>query len=621
MTVVALTHAPPAPAVISALVRLGVDYVLSGHTHTNRVVDHGGLIELTTEPLLMGGLDFVPAGYRVLTLDRGRLAGYHRTVVAAPQLAIVAPAPGGCVPLTGGAVVVAAELDARVPDVTARLDCGTPIALRHAGGWNWRAALPTLPAGTHTVTVKVGPIARVTSFVVGCEPPSQVAAGAAGAAWFQVGGTAAHTGAVQREIKPPLVQRWATAVGGHLLHGTPAIADRAAFVVATDLGRGETSGVIAIELETGAVRWRHTTSVPVRGGPAVIGSTLAVTELDGTVLGLDIHTGQVRWRYELGDAGMPPEAAATYAPVTVDGGDFLVGNQRQLAAIDPRGKLRWRTAPVPAGESSQSLAAVAVGSGVVVGVFDREVGGIVAWDRATGRERWRLVSNTSESAVTLPLTLAINATPVISGDLVYFSNGLLEVFALELATGKLRWRVWLDQSGFDWGNATVGALAIAGGVLVVPTLYRDLVGLDAATGKVRWRVPAAAGPLRTTHYRGVGMAGFEAAPVITGDLVWAGDTSGQLGAYALATGAARWKLDLGLPMFAGIAIAGDSLVVATYDGSVRLLVPGRPPAVPAPLPCEVHRSHGCCQTSPLTASWLVVVVLVLWFRRGTLIIR
>ena len=46
MTIVALTHAPPTAAVTAALRDLGVAYVLTGHTHSNRLVDHDGVIEL-----------------------------------------------------------------------------------------------------------------------------------------------------------------------------------------------------------------------------------------------------------------------------------------------------------------------------------------------------------------------------------------------------------------------------------------------------------------------------------------------------------------------------------------------------------------------------------------------
>ncbi|MCX5740984.1 MAG: metallophosphoesterase, partial [Proteobacteria bacterium] len=81
MPIVALTHGPPAPEVVAVLHELGVDAVLTGHVHANHVTDHDGLVELGTEPLLMGGLDFSPAGYRVITLDGGRLVTAHHSVV------------------------------------------------------------------------------------------------------------------------------------------------------------------------------------------------------------------------------------------------------------------------------------------------------------------------------------------------------------------------------------------------------------------------------------------------------------------------------------------------------------------------------------------------------------
>ena len=138
MTIVALTHAPP-PAVVQTLHALGVDYVFTGHTHTNRVMDHDGLIELNTEPLVMGGLDFTPAGYRIVTIDAGKLSSYHRTTIDAPPPCCRPRAADA--PETAAPLVVAAELDAGDATVTARVDCATPIALRFAGGWSWRAQL------------------------------------------------------------------------------------------------------------------------------------------------------------------------------------------------------------------------------------------------------------------------------------------------------------------------------------------------------------------------------------------------------------------------------------------------------------------------------------------------
>jgi len=594
MTVVAMTHGPPSPLVVEQLRALGVDFVLSGHTHTNRVIDHGGLREINTEPFLMGGLDFTPGGYRVITIDHGVLTSEHRTTIDHPRIELVAPARGQCVPAGGGPLIVATELDAAEATVTARVDCSTPLTLSFQGGWSWRTTLPALTPGPHSVAlagVTTGGthVARTFSFEV-CVPE---AAPLAGAPWPQLGGNAAHTGARDRELAPPLVARWTTSVGGHVMHGAPAIAHGMIYVTTTDLANGDAGGVVALDLETGALRWRAPAAMAIRGAATVSGDIVSAVQIDGTVLAFDARSGVPRWRYELG-MGLPPKAAATYGSIVADEGDLIIGNQRHLATIDASsGRPLWLRDPVRAASEFPSLATIAVGDDIAVGVFDRELGGVLAWDRATAELLWQLTGDVSNS---------INASPVIADGLVYLSNGATEVIALELATGAQRWKSKLDPTGYDWAIATIGTPAIANGVIVVPTLWRELVGLDATSGRILWRFGAAAGTeLRATHYAGTGERGFAASPVITGDIVWAVDTSGHLAALDLHTGALLWRTDLALPVLAGIATTGNGLVIASYDGTVRALVPTKAERAPITVAsCDAPPTTGCCdaRTNP-----------------------
>jgi uncharacterized protein (TIGR03382 family) len=606
ITIVALTHAPPSPAVIGALRSLGVDYVLTGHAHSNRIVDHDGVIELNTEPLLMGGLDFTPAGYRVITIDNGKLTSYHRTSVEAPYLSLTAPVRGQCVH-DGTPLLVASELDAGSSILTARIDCATPIAMRWSGGWTWRAELPALAPGTHAVVIEAasqtGARAEITGLIEVCDPgPPPATAGE----WSQLGGGAAHLGARTHEIAPPISARWTVAAGGHVLHAAPAIANGVVYVVTTDLADGDAGGVVAIDLATGREQWKVLTPKPLRGGVAVIGSGaetwIVAAQIDGVVLALDPASGAIRWRYELSQ-GIAPAAGAVFAPPSADGGDAIVGHQRAVAALAATGTALWQFDPVPDGLDSQSAAAIAIADGIAVGTFNRAVGGVLAWDRATGNELWRAEGDEM---------VAINASPVIAGDSVFVVTGADEVLSLELATGQVRWHTQLDPAGFDWGNATVGTPAVARGVLVVPTLYRDLVALDVATGVELWRHAGTPSPLRTTHYRGANEAGFAAAPVITGDVVWTADTAGVLTALELRTGAPLWHTVIGAPVLAGLAVSGDWLVVASYDGTVRAFTPetherapSRPPSCREPI-----ATGGCCDASGSPSGFMLLAVIV-----------
>jgi outer membrane protein assembly factor BamB len=604
MTVVALTHAPPSERVVDVLRELGVDYVLTGHAHSNRIVDHDGVVELNTEPFLMGGLDFTPAGYRVLTLEAGRLSSIHRTTVDEPLVEIVSPVAGACTPAKSAELIVAAEIEAAPTSITARVDCATPVTLRPAGGWNWRITLPVLAPGPHgveiTATSATGTrVTRTLAFEV-CAPPHPPPIGSDD--WPQVGGGPSHLGARPHEIAPPLVTRWTTTAGGHVLTASPVIASSTVYVATTDLADGNTGGVSAFDLATGALRWRVATPLPVRGGLAVVDGTVVAPQIDGVVVGIDTASGAVRWRHELSPHyAIGAEAGASFAPPATDGDDVLVGHQRALVALSARsGSPRWSVDPVPEGRDSQTAAALAIGHGIAVGTFNRAIGGLIAFDLVTGKQLWSY--NDRE-------TVAINASPVIAGDSIFVVSGADEVTAFD-HTGQIRWRTQLDDQGFEWGNATIGTPAYAQDILVVPTLYRDLVALDASTGVELWRYAGTPGPLRTTHYRSGGESGFAAAPVITGDIVWAADTAGELSAFELRSGRLLWHTSLHVPMLAGLAISGDWLVAASYDGTVRALVPTTKLRAPvtAPSCTEAPPQAGCCDSGSGSTPALILVV-------------
>jgi outer membrane protein assembly factor BamB len=429
-------------------------------------------------------------------------------------------------------------------------------------------------------------------------------------------------------LAPPLQTRWTSAVGGHIVTASPIVADGRVYVATTDLADGDRGTIVALDLVTGATVWTVHTDVPMRGGPAFVpardgrGGTLVVARIDGAVLAFDAATGRAVWREEL-STGLPAEAGAVFGTPASDDGDVIIGHQRKLAVLDGQtGMPEWTIDPVPEGRNSQSLAAVAIGDGAVIGTFNRAFGGVGAWDRATGSRLWRVEGDS---------LVAINASPVIDerGGSVFVVTGMDEVLALALSDGELRWHHGLDAAGFHWGNATIGTPAMAHGVLVVPTLYRDLVALDATDGVELWRATASApSALRATHYRGAGEAGFAASPVITGDVVWSVDTAGDLAARELSTGKLLWRTALGVPVLAGLAASGDWLIVASYDGTVRALVTSSvsqfPVASNSDSRCEeIPEPAGCCDArAPSDAhqlgsvALLVLIVAFVWTRRG-----
>ena len=100
--------------------------------------------------------------------------------------------------------------------------------------------------------------------------------------------------------------------------------------------------------------------------------------------------------------------------------------------------------------------------------------------------------------------------------------------------------------------------------------------------------------------------------MITGDIVWAVDTSGKLSALELRSGSVLWQTEIGAPVLAGLAVSGDWLVAASYDGTVRALVPTDKVRVvrTAPTCREEPTNAGCCSAGRSPAGALVLSLLV-----------
>ncbi len=593
MTVVGLGHASPNDAVADQLAALGVDYLFTGHWHANRRVEREGLVEWGTQTFVMGSIDQSPSGYRVITFEGGVPSIVHRERLLAPQLALTAPHPGSCAPPSGFELIVAAALDAATPEVTARLDCGEPIELAPRGGWTFAAAVPALAPGPHAVTLQAtSPSGRSHTRQVSFEVCATTDPAPVPGDWPQLGGGPAHAGNAPRPIAPPLTQRWATSVGGTVVLGSPVVADGIVVVSVTDLGAGDGGGLVALDLATGAVRWRYVTPYPVRNAPAIDGDTVVVALGHGEIHAVGLADGARRWSYDVAD-GLPTFESSLWAAPTIADGAVLVTVQGRMAAIDlATGLPRWEQALVPVYPWLGTLAAVAAGEGAAIATYSRD-DGLTAWSAATGSKLWEIKSGRS---------VAINATPVIAGGIAYIVSSLGAVTAVEIATARQLWSNGYTPGGFDWGYSVTAAPAVAGGRLFLPTQWKDLVAIDAATGAELWRATTPLGPLNFAHYRSA-EPGFAASPVVTGDLVWVPRPDGSLVALAADDGRELWSTDLGAPIVSAPAPAGDYLIVATYDGTVRALAPAAAaitPTTAAPCPdlppAPPVDPGGCCSS-------------------------
>jgi outer membrane protein assembly factor BamB len=591
--VAAFQHSPPPDAFADKLAAAGVEYLFTGHAHANKVTHHGSLLELNTEPIVFGGLDFTPAGYRVVGLVNGELRSTHHVTVERPVLTLSFPRPGSCVDAGTIELAVAAEVGPSTTTVTVTIDGDPPTPLHaRGGGWDYTGTV-ALAAGTHTVVVTAtsgGQTWTETDRV--CARPA-VAAAPAGPEWPQLGATSVHQGATPTRLRPPLRNVWARALGGHVFGGSPVVAGGLVYAPVVDLADGTMGGVVALDLLTGAEVWAARAG-SVRNAPAVADGRVMFATTDGVLHAVDAATGHEQWTLDLGQ-GSDDLLSWLYAAPTVDQGLVYIGGQRKIVAADVRtGAVVWSHDP---NEMiwAVTLSSMAVGGGVGVGVVGRGGQGVLGWDGLDGAPLWTIGP---------PVSSAVMAAPVIDGDKVYLTNFESHICAADLLTGQIGWATKLYDSASDFRYGIVGTPALAGGRLFVPTPKDDLFAVDAASGRALWHISAEPTIIRPLPYGQAGARAFLAAPAVTGDLVWVGGADGILRAVDAATGTMAWSADLGTPILSGVVPSPPYLVVGTFDGTVRALTED-----PQPPPMSVE-GGGCAVGGGASGDGLAVLLLI-----------
>lgn len=589
-TVIALGHKPPRDDTAAVMRAAGIDYVFTGHWHSNRAIDHDGMIELTTQPLIFGGVDLTPAGYRVVTVAGGELEVDLHAFLDEPVLQVVWPRGDQCA-ASDDEVLVAIEVGAELAGVEIRID-GEPVEATAAGGWLWRARLAAAP-GRHTIEVTAGADTRTALDFDVCDAETRPFAVAD---WLQQQGGPEHGGAVEAELIPSLEHAWIAVIGSHLHQTAPIVAGGRVFVTYGDFVANGGGGVVALDAVTGAELWRATPG-RIRNSAAVEDGAVVVATADGVLHAFETSDGTARWSVDLGE-GVDETQSSLWAAPTVRDGVVYAGVQRRVAAVAiDDGEVLWTDDPDPEGVWLGSYGALAVTDELVVGTFNRTAG-MIAWNRSDGVLRWRVVE---------PSTKAIHGAPLVAGDRLYVANAGGEVSAFDLATGEEQWsRVVADAD--DWDYSVSSNLAIADGRLFVATQWGSFVAVAAYDGDVLWSYDARPGPLRTANFRGP-QPGFQASPVVTGTVVWIADASGLLVALDTASGTECWRRDLGVPALGGLAVAGELLLIPTWDGAIHALVPT--PDATAP-----EHPGGCCDAGAGgTADAILVLLGALAIRR------
>jgi outer membrane protein assembly factor BamB len=303
----------------------------------------------------------------------------------------------------------------------------------------------------------------------------------------------------------------------------------------------------------GVIEWKFRTAGPVRASVLVDSSLIYAGSGDGEFYAIDRQTGAERWRYH---AGSPIQSSAALWGELVYFGD----RANTFYALDRRtGRERWRvqtgsTRPFEWGHEGWDYftsSPVIAGGLVVAGSGD---GNVYALDAASGKERWRLETGGR-----------VRATPAVGGGVVFVGSADGVLYAVDLETGDVKWRFETEgasnrseEFGFDRKTIQSSA-ALALDAVLFGSRDGKFYAVDASSGALRWRYD------HTTPW-------VVSSPAIHGDLAIVGTSDGLfVHAVDITTGEEVWRFDTGDRVFSSPALSGGTVYVGVHDGRLLAL--------------------------------------------------
>ncbi len=282
------------------------------------------------------------------------------------------------------------------------------------------------------------------------------------------------------------------------------------------------------------LKWWFTTGGPVRSTAAVAGGLAVFGSNDGFLYALDVATGAEKWRVKLG-------GDVSGSPAIVDGRVVVMAPDGRLCAFRlADGGAIWTLktgadlslGPDPRAFDLWVSSPTVVDDTVYVGGGD---GRAYAVELATGRLRWSFATQSR-----------VRSTPAVDRGTVFVGSFDGRVYALDAASGAERWR-------FATGDVVQSSPAVAGDTVVVGSRAMAVYGLDAKTGALRWRRP----------HSGSWILG--SAAVAGGAVVIGGSDSHRLEALDAATGAPIWSSDVGGRVLGSPAVVGGAVIYGGED--------------------------------------------------------
>jgi outer membrane protein assembly factor BamB len=309
-------------------------------------------------------------------------------------------------------------------------------------------------------------------------------------------------------------------------------------------------------------------STPVGGGdasPALVGGKLYVFSRDGgdeVIRCLDAATGKETWKEKYEVAGITGPAAGLHSgprssPTVANGKVVTLGVSGILSCFDAAsGKKLWRKDDF-AGQWPRfytSSSPIVTESLCIAQLGGESDGGIVAYDLATGDQKWKWTGD--GTAYASPVLLSVGGTKMI------VTLTAKKIVGIAVADGKLLWEEPFAAQGRAYNAATPivdGQTVIYAGSGRGTKAVKIEKTADGFAAKELWSNPDNAVQFNS--------------PVLKGGQIYGVSQNGTIFCLDAQGGKTLWTTNLGGRGFGSVVDAGSALLALTPQGDLVVFEP------------------------------------------------
>jgi eukaryotic-like serine/threonine-protein kinase len=323
-----------------------------------------------------------------------------------------------------------------------------------------------------------------------------------------------HTGVYSAPGAPrPNGVKWKFPTGGRVI-SSPAVVDGVVYVGSTD------GNLYAIDAVSGAQKWKFETKAWEVSSPAVVSGVVYFLSYDGHLYALDAATAQVKWKFATG------------------GEKHYEGTH--LHYLQPE----VETMPDP---WDFYLSSPSVWNGAVY--FGSSDGNVYALDAGSGALKWKFHTGH-----------VVHSSPAIADSVVYIGSWDTYLYALDAVSGAEKWRFKTGDDPVAHNHIGIqSSPAVMDGMVYIGSRDSFAYAIEAMTGKQVWKFSTNGSWVNNSMVVHDGKAYFGTS------------IPGVMHAVDAKTGKVAFDLPTGTPVFASMALAGNTLYLGNFGGKLMAI--------------------------------------------------